>query len=62
MAFTHHNDTYVEPTSVELTVSEGKKALSRKDAMPLIVELQDVERCMRDLRRALRTVLDDPAS
>jgi vacuolar-type H+-ATPase subunit D/Vma8 len=40
----------------------GAKALSREESMRLIVELQELERRMRDLRRALRTVLDDPAS
>ena len=37
-------------------------ALSREDAMKLIAELQDLERRMRDLRQALRAVLDDQPS
>jgi vacuolar-type H+-ATPase subunit D/Vma8 len=36
----------------------GTKALSREDAMKLIAELQDVERRMRALREALKTVFD----
>ena len=41
----------------------GSKAqLTREEAMRLIVELQEVGRRMRDLKRALRTVLDDEAS
>jgi hypothetical protein len=39
----------------------GAKALSREESMRLTVELQELERRMRDLRRALRSVLDEPA-
>lgn len=40
----------------------GTKALDRETAMRLIAELQDVERRMRELRRALTGVLADPQS
>jgi hypothetical protein len=38
----------------------GTKAqLTREEAMRLISELQELERRMRDLRRAMRAVLND---
>lgn len=37
----------------------GTKALDRKRAMSLIAEVQELEVRMRDLRRALRSLLDD---
>jgi hypothetical protein len=36
-------------------------AIDRETAKRLISEVHDLERRMRDLRRALRRVLDDPA-
>ena len=76
VALTHHKTTYVGlPGSPVDRLHElermrrsiamlqpGAKALSREDAMRLISELEDVERRMRDLRRALRAVLDDSAN
>ena len=38
----------------------GTKVLDREEAMKLIAEMQDLERRMRDLRRAIEGLLGKP--
>jgi hypothetical protein len=48
--------------SIAMLQPGTKAQLSREEAMRLISELQSLERQMRDLRLALRSVLDDRPS
>ena len=45
--------------SIAMLEPGTKAQLTRKEAMRLISELQEVERRMRDLRRAMQAVLND---